>query len=315
LLLIGLPLTILLGFGAGVLLFEKLSLFEAALLATMLAPTDAALGKAVVTNEAVPNAVRQGLNVESGLNDGICVPILFVFLALATGKSGEGGPWQLAMLLVAKEIGIGLAVGLLLTTLAALLLKFAKGQQWLTDTWIQAPVAALAFGCFAAAQLLGGSGFIAAFSGGLLFGGLAKHHREELLRAAEGTGDSLALITWVIFGSAVVGQALGHFSWQILVYAALSLTVIRVLPVFVVLSGLGVSREGKLFMGWFGPRGLASIVFGVIVLNADLPNGGPIAMTVVCTIMLSILTHGVTANPWAKAYGARRRPAEGSAGE
>lgn len=313
LLLIGLPLTILLGFGVGVLLFEKLSLFEVALLATMLAPTDAALGKAVVTNEAVPNAARQGLNVESGLNDGICVPILFVFLVLATRKGGEGGPWQLAMVLVAKEIGIGLAVGMVLTTMATMLLKFARGQQWLTRAWIQVPVVALAFGCFAVAQFLGGSGFIAAFSGGLLFGGLAKRHREELLLAAEGAGDTLALITWVIFGSAVAGQAVGHFSWLILLYAVLSLTAIRMLPVFVVLTGLGVSNEGKLFMGWFGPRGLASIVFGVIVLNANLPNSGPIAMTVVCTVMLSILTHGITANPWAKAYGARKRLAEGSA--
>jgi len=310
LLLIGLPLTILLGFGLGVLLFDKLSFFEVALLATMLAPTDAALGKAVVTNEAVPDAVRQGLNVESGLNDGICVPILFVFLALATGKIGEGGPWQLALKLVAEEIGIGLLVGLALTTMAALLLKFANDQKWLTHTWIQVPVVALAFGCFAVAQFLGGSGFIAAFSGGLLFGSLAKQHREQLLRAAEGTGDTLALLTWVIFGSAVVGQAVGQFSWLILLYAVLSLTLIRMLPVFLVLTGLGVSTEGKLFMGWFGPRGLASIVFGVIVVNAHLPNSGPIAMTVVCTIMLSILSHGITANPWAKAYGERQRLAK-----
>ena len=313
LLLIGLPLTILLGFGVGMLLFDKLSLFEVALLATMLAPTDAALGKAVVTNEAVPDAVRQGLNVESGLNDGICVPILFVFLALATGKAGEVGPWQLAMKLVAEEIGIGLAVGLALTTMAALLLKYAKGKGWLTHTWIQIPVVALALGCFAVAQFLGGSGFIAAFSGGLLFGALAKQHRDEFLLAAEGTGDALALITWVVFGSAVVGQALGYFSWLDLVYAVLSLTVIRMLPVFLVLTGMGVSTEGKLFMGWFGPRGLASIVFGVIVVNAHLPNSGPIAMTVVCTIMLSILSHGITANPWAKAFGERRRLADGSA--
>ena len=310
LLLIGLPLTILLGFGVGVLLFKQLSLVEIALLATMLAPTDAALGKAVVTNEAVPDPVRQGLNVESGLNDGICVPILFVFLALATGKAGEGGPWHLAMKLVAEEIGIGLAVGLALTTMAALLLKFAKGKGWLTHTWIQIPVVALALGCFAVAQFLGGSGFIAAFSGGLLFGALAKQHRDEFLLAAEGTGDALALITWVVFGSAVVGQALGYFSWLDLVYAVLSLTVIRMLPVFLVLTGMGVSTEGKLFMGWFGPRGLASIVFGVIVVNAHLPNSGPIAMTVVCTIMLSILGHGITANPWAKAYGERQRLAE-----
>jgi NhaP-type Na+/H+ or K+/H+ antiporter len=311
LLLIGLPLTILLGFGVGVLLFERLSLFEVALLATMLAPTDAALGKGVVTNEAVPNPVRQGLNVESGLNDGICVPILFVFLALATGKAGEGGPWKLAMMLVAEEIGIGLAVGLVLTTMAGLLLKFAKGQQWLTHTWIQVPVVALALGCFAVAQFLGGSGFIAAFTGGLLFGVLAKQHREEFLRAAEGTGDTLALITWVIFGSAVVGQAVGHFSWLILLYAVLSLTLIRILPVFLVLTGLGVSTEGKLFVGWFGPRGLASIVFAVMVVNANLPNSGLIAMTVVCTIMLSILAHGITANPWAKGFGERSRRAQG----
>lgn len=316
LLLMGLPMTIVLGFGLAVLLFPKLSLYEAALLATILAPTDAALGKAVVTNEAVPAGIRQGLNVESGLNDGVCVPILLIFLALATGKTGEGGPWQLALILVAKEIGIGLAVGLFFTLVAGGLLKFAWRRHWLTETWIQVPIIALALVCFATAQLLGGSGFIAAFSGGLLFGALTKKHREIFLRAAEGTGDTMALITWVIFGSTVVGYAMGHFSWEILVYAALSLTLIRMLPVFFTLAGLPVSNEGKLFIGWFGPRGLASIVFAVIVVNADVPNSGPIAMTVVCTVLFSIISHGVSANPWAKRLGersqrARSGPSEG----
>ena len=305
LLLIGLPLTILLGFGVAALLFQKLSLFEMALLATMLAPTDAALGKAVVTNETVPNAVRQGLNVESGLNDGICVPILFVFLALATGNAGEGGPWQLALMLVAEEIGIGLGVGLLLTAMAVGLLKIAWRRKWLTEIWIQIPVVALAIACFAAAQFIGGSGFIAAFSGGLLFGAIAKEYREEFLRAAEGTGDVMALITWVIFGAAVVGQAMDNFSWVILLYAILSLTLIRMLPVFFVLTGLKTNNEGKLFIGWFGPRGLASIVFAVIALNANLPNGGVLAIAVVCTVLLSIVFHGVSANPWAKGFGER----------
>jgi NhaP-type Na+/H+ or K+/H+ antiporter len=312
LLLIGLPLTILLGFGVGILLVEKLSMFGVALVATMLAPTDAALGKAVVTNEEVPDAVRQGLNVESGLNDGICVPILFVFLALATGKAGEEGPWYLALMLVAEEIGIGLAVGLALTFIAGLLLKYASGKNWLTHTWIQVPVVALGLSCFAVAQFLGGSGFIAAFSGGLFFGVLAKQARDEFLRAAEGTGDTLALITWVIFGAAVVGQAVGHFSGLILLYAVLSLTVIRMLPVFLVLTGMGVSTEGKLFMGWFGPRGLASIVFAVIVVNANVPNSGLIAATAVCTIILSIVAHGVTANPWASGFGERFAKRRGS---
>jgi len=307
LLLIGLPLTILLGFGVGVLLVDSLSLFAIAVLATMLAPTDAALGKAVVSNAAVPDNIRQGLNVESGLNDGICVPVLFVFLALALDKAGDTGPWSLAVKLVAEEIGIGLIVGIGLTFVAAKLLKLARQRNWLTHTWIQIPVVALALACFAVAQSLGGSGFIAAFSGGLLFGILAKDLREEFLLAAEGTGDTLALITWVVFGSAVVGQALGNFSWLILLYAVLSLTLIRMLPVFLALAGSGIDTEGKLFIGWFGPRGLASIVFAVIVVNSGLPDSGPLAMTVVCTIVLSIIAHGITANPWAKAYGARRQ--------
>jgi NhaP-type Na+/H+ or K+/H+ antiporter len=311
LLLIGLPLTILLGFGVGVLLFKDLPVFEVALLATMLAPTDAALGKAVVTNESVPNPVRQGLNVESGLNDGICVPILFLFLALATGKVDEGGHWQLAMELVAEEIGIGLAVGLLLTGMAGWLLKIAKRRQWLTEIWIQVPVVALAVACFATAQFIGGSGFIAAFSGGLLFGAMAKEYREDFLRAAEGTGDVMALITWVIFGAAVVSKAIGNFSWMVVIYAILSLTLIRMLPVFFSLAGLRVNTEGKLFIGWFGPRGLASIVFAVIVMNANLPNDGVLTMTVVCTVIFSIIFHGLSANPWAGGYGERSRGSQG----
>jgi NhaP-type Na+/H+ or K+/H+ antiporter len=310
LLLIGLPLTILLGFGVGVLLVDSLSLFALAVLATMLAPTDAALGKAVVSNAAVPDDIRQGLNVESGLNDGICVPVLFVFLALALDKAGDAGPWTLAVKLVAEEIGIGLAVGIGLTFVAAKLLKLARQRNWLTQTWIQIPVVALALACFAVAQSLGGSGFIAAFSGGLLFGILAKDLREEFLLAAEGTGDTLALVTWVVFGSAIVGQAVGNFTWLILLYSVLSLTLIRMLPVFLALAGSGIDTEGKLFIGWFGPRGLASIVFAVIVVNSELANTGPLAMTVVCTIILSIIGHGITANPWAKAYGERRRLAQ-----
>jgi len=310
LLLLGLPLTIVLGFGFGVLIFDDLSLFAIAVLATMLAPTDAALGKAVVTNKVIPDRIRQGLNVESGLNDGICVPILFVFLALALDQAGELRPGQLGVKLVLSEIGIGLVVGLAMTFVVFRLIDFARRRHWLTPTWIQIPVIALALSCFAMAQLLGGSGFIAAFSGGLFFGILdakvSSKVKEQLLLASEGFGDALALITWVIFGSAVVGQVFDQFSWTVLVYAALSLTVIRMLPVFLSLAGSGVDTEGKLFMGWFGPRGLASIVFAVIVIESDLPGSDMLVLTVATTIILSILLHGISANPWAKAYGARR---------
>ena len=311
LLLIGLPLTIALGFGAGALLIEHMSLFAIAVLATVLAPTDADLGKAVVTNEAVPDEIRESLNVESGLNDGICVPVLLLFLALALDQAGDAGPLPLAAKLVVEEIGIGLAVGLVLTFFAVHLLKFAWRERWLTQTWIQIPIVALALSCFALAQFLGGSGFIAAFSGGLLMAFMdtrvSGKVKERFLLASEGTGDALALITWVIFGSAVVGQAVGHFSWEILLYSFLSLTVIRMLPVFLCLAGSGIDTEGKLFIGWFGPRGLASIVFTVMVVNSGLPESGALVMTVACTIMLSIVGHGITANPLARAYGRRRQ--------
>ncbi len=228
----------------------------------------------------MPDEVRQALNVESGLNDGICVPVLLLFLALALGQVSGGDTGSLAVKLLIEEIGIGLAVGLLITFISVQLLKFAWQRNWLTPTWIQIPVIALALACFALAQYLGGSGFIAAFSGGLLFGVLEKSMRDKFLRAAEGTGDTLALITWVIFGAAVAGSVLQSISWPVLLYAILSLTVIRMLPVFVALSGSGISTEGKLFIGWFGPRGLASIVFAVIVLSSDLPVNNTLTSTV-----------------------------------
>jgi len=312
LLLLGLPLTILLGFGLGVLIFGALTLFEVAILATMLAPTDAALGKAVVTDKAVPARIREALNVESGLNDGICVPVLFVFLALATGSNGDQKTSMLALRLVAEEIGIGVAVGAGLAAVGTWLIKVSGGRGWITESWEQIPVVALAVACFSAAQILGGSGFIAPFVGGLFFGGLAQHqrHKHRLLLAAEGTGDTLALVTWVVFGAAVVGQSINHFSWAVVLYALLSLTVARMLPVFLSLAGLGLRSDEKLFIGWFGPRGLASIVFAVIVLNNNLPGRGTIAITAVCTIALSILAHGLSANPLVAALAERLHRAD-----
>lgn len=305
LLIIGLPLTILSGFLLGVLMFPDLGLLEIAILATMLAPTDAALGAAVVTKPAVPAEIRQGLNVESGLNDGICVPILFILLAVHADSSEAGGTLALAFRLFLEEIGIGVAVGLGLAALGTFVLRFCAIRGWLIEAWYQLPGLGLAIGAFSLAQALGGSGFIAAFAGGLLFGALAKQHTHLLVLAAEETGNVLALLTWVLFGSAVVGHAIGLFSWTQVLYAVLSLTLLRMLPVYLSLTGTGLAPGTKLFIGWFGPRGLASIVFAIIVLGADLPHGRILAMVVVCTVILSIFAHGLTANPLAKIFARR----------
>jgi len=307
LLAIGLPLCIALGFALGVPIFRDLSLLEIALLATMLAPTDAALGKAVVTNPDVPPNVREGLKVEGGLNDGICVPVLFAFLALAVGRAPSGdSAIELTLGLFIREIGIGALVGIVLALATNKVLgHLARRGGWIGATWQPVLVPALALLCFATAQALHGSGLIAAFVGGITIAFMRPANKHEWLRGAEATGDTLSLLTWVAFGAAVVGQVVPRFGWDDILYAVLSLTVIRMVPIFLSLTGLPIGTDGKLFIGWFGPRGLVSIVFVIIVLDAGVPGGESLAMTVACAVILSILVHGLSAVPLAGIYGAR----------
>ena len=307
LLLVGLPLTIVTGFAAGSVLFGGLGVFEVALLATMLAPTDAALGKAVVTNTAVPAPVREGLSAESGLNDGICVPVLFIFLALATGEVHGEQTVSLVASLPLEEIGIGAVVGVACALAGTAAMRGCVDRGWLAGTWLALPVVALAVLCFALAQWLGGSGFIASFVGGMVFGKVAGERKVRVLESAESTGDALALMTWVVFGAAVVGPAFTGATVPVVLYAVLSLTVVRMLPVWLCLLGLPSQADSRLFVGWFGPRGLASIVFIVIVAGEHLPGQQTLAATVAWTVMLSVLAHGLTANPLASAYAARLR--------
>jgi len=309
-LLIGLPLCIGLGVYVGTLVFPDVSLFELCLLATMLAATDAALGKGVVSNQAVPARVREGLNAESGLNDGLCVPVLFVFLALATGTTHQDESTELALELVMEEIGIGIAVAIVLVTIGIQVLRFCARRDWFTQIWLQIPVVTLALACFATAQTLHGSGYIAAFVGGLLFGYFAKEHTHKLVLAGEGIAELMAMLTWVVFGAAVMGQYWAIMTWDVVIYSLLSLTVIRMLPVIIALTGTGEKFETKLFLAWFGPRGLASIVFLIIVGAANLPSESVLIHTVVCTVTLCVIAHGLTANAWAQRLAKQLRPAD-----
>ena len=305
LLLIGLPLTIVFGFLVAAIVFPSLGILEMALLAALLAPTDAALGKPVVTNPAVPPVMREALNLESGLNDGICVPIVVLLLGLAVGTQIEGDKMVHAGRVVVEAIGLGAAIGLALTWLTARMLRFAERHGWISEHWVEIPIVALAAACFAAAQAAGGSGFIACFVGGLLLSGLRERHKAELLRGAEHMGEALALLTWVVFGGIVVARMIDRVTWPALLYAVLSLTLIRMVPVFLCLIGTRTSTADRLFIGWFGPRGLATIVFAVLVLDEKLPGNDTIILAAGWTVLLSVIAHGVTANPLVKAMGAR----------
>src|SRR5271167_3944462 len=305
LLMVGLPLTILLGFLVAAIVFPSLGILEMALLAALLAPTDAALGKPVVTNRAVPPVMREALNLESGLNDGICVPIVVLLLGLAVGTQIEGDKMVHAARVVVEAIGLGAAIGLALTWCTTRMLRFAAKHGWISEHWEEIPIIALAAACFAAAQAAGGSGFIACYVGGLLLSGLRERHKEGLLRGAESTGEALALLTWVVFGGIVVARMIDRVTWPALLYAVLSLTVVRMLPVFLCLIGTRTSTADKLFIGRFGPRGLATIVFAILVLDAKLPGNDTIMLAAGWTVLLSVIAHGVTANPLVKAIATR----------
>lgn len=299
-LLIGLPGVIILGFGLALVLLDVLSLYEAAILGVILAATDAALGKAVIADKRVPDWIRASLNAESGLNDGICVPFLFIFIALSLEATGAATSSVDPLIVVLEEIGIGLMVGLGLTLIASLLLNFCIRQDWLTEVWLQVTVPSLALACFALAGVLHGSGYIAAFTGGLLFGHLVGDKKHKFVVAAEGIGETLAMLTWLLFGIAVVGSIIGMVTWQIMTFALLSLTVVRMLPIYLSLTGTIATTQDRLFLSWFGPRGLASIVFVIIVLDSELPGGEVIALVVVLTVFLSLIAHGFTAKPLSK---------------
>jgi NhaP-type Na+/H+ or K+/H+ antiporter len=300
LLLLGLPLTILLGMLSGYLLFAGMGLLSIAILATMLAPTDAALGKAVITNKDVPEKIRESLNVESGLNDGICVPIILILLSVAAESAVETSASALVVTQAAQSIGIGLGIGLGLSFIGCQLLRISHLRRLMSDQWTHLPVVALSILAFSLAQELGGSGFIAAFCGGLLFGHLEQSRKEALLEESENVGNLFSLVTWVFFGACYLGQSLPYITPQIVIYSILSLTLVRMLPVFISLHGTGLTTKEKLFTGWFGPRGLASIVFGVIVFDAYLPANETILACLMCTVVMSVVLHGLSANLFIK---------------
>jgi len=304
LLAIGLPLTIAAGALAGVAVLGELAFIEAVALAIVLAPTDAALGQAVVTDPRVPSRVRQGLNVESGLNDGICVPLLLIAIAIAQAEEGAIGEGE-GLRLVLEEIGYGCIGGAVAGLAAAAVVRLGVPRRLVDSVWLQlVPVAgaALAYGL---AVWMGGSGFIAAFVGGAVFGWLRREVGGEVTLFLEEAGGLLGAVTFILFGAVMLVPVLDDLSAEVVLYALLSLTLVRMVPVAIAMLGSGARQPTVSFLGWFGPRGLASIVFAVILVeDADLANESVLLNTIFLTVGLSVLLHGLTATPLAGRYAA-----------
>jgi NhaP-type Na+/H+ or K+/H+ antiporter len=298
---VGLPLTIVAGCFAGTLVFPDLSWAEAAVLAIVLAATDAALGQAVVTDESLPSRIRQGLNVESGLNDGLCVPLLTIALAVAETEAADVSAGD-AVTLVAEAIGWGIFGGLLAGAVTAGALRISRAHHWMEGHWAQVVPVVGAAGSFGIADVRGGSGFIAAFVGGVVFGIVAGADTDAAAFSEE-LGGVLNGLTLIVFGAAVLGALWSQIGLVEVCYAVLSLTLVRIVPVAVALLGSNARAPTVLFLGWFGPRGLASIVFGVVVVEAaGLPNTSTLIVTVTVTVALSVVAHGITAAPLVRRY-------------
>jgi len=302
---IGMPLTIALGTIIAALVLTDLTFWEAAIVGTVLAPTDAALGQAVVSNPRVPVRVRQALNVEAGLNDGLSVPFLALFLTLALAKE-ELEPASFWIRFALEQIGFGAIVGVGVSLVGGWLVRWASRRGWMTQSSQRLALLPLALIAWALADTVGGNGFIAAFGGGLVIGPTMERVGDDLIRVTEAEGQLLNLSVFFIFGVLAFG-VIQPLSLRVVLYAVLSLTLIRMLPAAVSLIGTRLSGLSMLFMGWFGPRGLASLVLGLIVV-AEAPvlaGRGMMEQVVALTVLLSVLLHGVTAAPLSAAYAHR----------
>jgi NhaP-type Na+/H+ or K+/H+ antiporter len=315
---IGLPLAIALGGLVAWLLFPAQKLGFALLIGSILAPTDAALGLPIFTNPDVPVRIRRALNVESGLNDGIATPFVTLFIALAVAEEGTSlsTGWLVGALI---QIGLALIVGVGLGVVGGKLLEYTHQRKWTDGAPLQFATLALALASYLSSIALGGNGFIAAFIAGIAFGAVTHTRLAKYAEYTETTGTLLSLFVWSIFGASfVIPAAFMHFDLRVLLYAILSLTIIRMLPVALSLIRLHFRMDTVMLMGWFGPRGLASVVFGLLAvdsLSAANQEASLLASIVTWTILLSVLAHGLSAQSLAAWYARRLKTAPAGAPE
>jgi len=294
----GMLLSIGLGAACAMVFFGGLGWLEAGILAAILAPTDAGLGQVIVESPRVPARIRQALNVEAGLNDGLAVPFLMFFIALASATQDGAGTDAKLTRLMFEQLGLGAAIGLTIGLGGGWLLAQAQRRHWMAASMTQLGVVALPLLCLLAAHFGAASAFIAAFVAGLAtqvgFRTVGKHSVEF----TQDWGQLLNCFVFFMFGM-LAARAWNELSPLVWLYALASLTLVRMLPVALALRGTGLSRASVLFVGWFGPRGLASIVLGLVYFEqqVDLPGEQTIRLAVIATVMLSIVAHGLSARP------------------
>ncbi|MGZ7119439.1 MAG: cation:proton antiporter [Methanobacterium sp.] len=307
LLTIGLPITIFLGVIIATLMFPGIPWWVAGIIGAALAPTDAALGQIVVQNKQVPERIRSTIEIESGLNDGGSVPFLLLFVAIGLAAEMFKPSGYFIQVLLA-QIGFGALVGLAVGIGGGWLVLKARDKEWITPNFQRIAFLSLAILTFLIADELGGSGFIAAFIGGLALGYIVKDAGDILIDFSETEGQLLNLTVFFLLGIVILPLLL-NLTWQIILYAILSLTIIRMVPVALSLIGTKLKWDSVLFIGWFGPRGLASIVLALLALEElkVFPGDTTFITVVFITVLISVFAHGVTASPLSNIYARRNK--------
>jgi NhaP-type Na+/H+ or K+/H+ antiporter len=300
----GMFLTIALGMFAALLVFPRLSIWEAGILAAILAPTDAGLGQVIVNSPRVPVRIREALNVEAALNDGLSVPFLLFFMAIAAAKI-EGGAMALTQFIV-EQLGAGALIGLAIGLCGGWLMGLARSKEWVAESFQQIGLVALPMLCLAICEMVDASMFIAAFVAGLAVQVGLKDVAQRSVGFGEQWGELVNLGVFFLFGLFVVRNS-PQFHLAFWLYALLSLTVVRMLPVAIASIGTGLTTASVVFVGWFGPRGLASIVLGLVYLKQELslPGESTIRLAVMVTVLLSIFAHGLSASTGISLYARR----------
>lgn len=303
-LVIGMPLTILVGTLVVLLLPPDQSWAVALLTAAILTPTDAALGQVVVSSPDVPSRLSESINVESGLNDGLVLPFILL-AALLAGSAGVAETHEGSIAIMAlKQIILGPLVGVFIGWTIARAMDYAQNKELVSSSSQSVVFLCAAFVAFLLSEEIGGNGFISTFVAGAVFGNVYKHDITFISEFMESQGQILTMAAFFIFGAVLLPSGIAHMSWIPVVVALLFLTVVRMLPIMVSLMGTGLSIKEKLFLGWFGPRGLASILFSLIIIDEfEIPQEEEMLACVVMTVFLSIVLHGISANPLAQRIG------------
>jgi NhaP-type Na+/H+ or K+/H+ antiporter len=300
---IGLPLTIGIGMLVAYLLNPESGLAMALLTAAVLTPTDAALGQTVVTSADVPEHLSETINVESGLNDGLVLPfVLFGAILASAGMDGANtdGLASAAML----QVLLGPVVGIALGWGFAKAMDYAQTRDLMAEAAGGVAFLAVAFSAYIGSEIIGGNGFIAAFIAGMVFGNTYQHKIHFIGAFMEGVGQLLTMFAFLVFGALLLPDGLKHMTWNAVVLALLFLTVVRMLPIWLSLLGTGLALREKLFLGWFGPRGIASILFTLIMIDEfEFPGEQELLACVSMTVFLSIILHGMSAAPLSKWIG------------